>query len=61
MLRSVESKYDGFMTWLSSNDDLSEQGKKSLVNSRWSATLKVWMQNGGHDQRVHATPAERAK
>jgi hypothetical protein len=40
---------------------LQNKGKRSLVNTLSSATVKVWMQNGGHDQRVHATPAERAR
>jgi hypothetical protein len=64
MLRSVESKYDGFMTWQSRSHDfqfthviyvqaqcnkpgpagfpaVAEQGKKTLVNTRLSATVKV--------------------
>jgi hypothetical protein len=60
MLGSVVSKYDGFMTWLSSSYDFAEQGQKHLVNTCRSATVKVWISNGGLDQRVHATLAERA-
>jgi hypothetical protein len=47
MLRSVDRKYDGFMTWLSWLYDFTEQGKKLLVNTWQSATLNMWTWNGG--------------
>jgi hypothetical protein len=51
MLRSVEAKYDGFMTSLSSLYDDAEQGENRLVNTCRSATVKVWILIGGLVQR----------